>query len=149
MRMKAHINSLALTLLVLSGAAFAEEPLNIKELCGDYPIVTDSENKIFRGEFKRQGVTLQTALVATPMKIGADKNRIVFYLWGKQPQWNIKEAGCVPAVAKWKTKTVLLASSTWRKNFARYTFTEDAMEAKVKYNSSRGATLGKVRRSEQ
>ena len=138
-----------LTALALSGVAYAQKPLDIKKLCGNHDIVTNPKNKVFHGEFKRRGETLQTALVATPMKIGKSKTRIVFYLWGVQPKWEIDEAGCVPAVATWKTQTELRVSTTWRRKAVKYTFTEDATEGKVVYYGNRGSTTGKVYRSEQ
>ena len=147
MNMKPYLTSLlAFATLTLPGVALAE-PLNIQELCGDYPIIHAPENRIYRGEFKRQGNTMQTALVATPVKVS--KTMIVFYLWGEQPKWKIDEAGCVPAVARWKSSRPCCgASTTWRKNVLKYTFTEDATQAKVKYNGPRGSTSGEIHLSE-
>ena len=68
----------ALVALTASGWSHAS-PLNILELCGDFELLKHPENQIYRGEFKSKGVTLETALVVTPVE--SSNVNVVFYLW--------------------------------------------------------------------
>ena len=99
---------------------------------------------MYRGELKSKGVTLETALVVTPVESG--NTTVVFYLWGEQPKWNISEAGCVPGLGGWK-KDTLLVTTRRGKNIVKYKFSGD--EASVTFKGSGGRTTkGKVALSE-
>ena len=129
---------IALTALAVSGWSSAST-LDIHELCGGFDLLNDSENRVYRGEFKSKGVTLETALVVTP--VTSNGRTVVFYLWGEQPKLNISEAGCTPAAASQKgdTMTFYMGGTKIR---ATYKFSGD--EASVKYKRGGSTTKGKV-----
>lgn len=129
----------ALIALTASGWSNAS-PLNISDLCGGFEILNDPENRVYRGEFKSKGVTLETALVVTP--VTSSNVTVVFYLWGEQPKWKIPEAGCVPGLGGWK-KDTLLVTTRRGKNNVKYKFSGD--EAAVTFKGRGGSTTkGKV-----
>ena len=129
----------ALVALTASGWSHAS-PLNILELCGDFELLKHPENQIYRGEFKSKGVTLETALVVTPVE--SSNVTVVFYLWGEQPKLKISEAGCIPGLGGWKGDT-LLVTTRRGKNKVKYKFSGD--EATVKFKGRGGSTTkGKV-----
>ena len=130
---------IAFIALAVSGWSNAST-LDIPELCGGFDILNDPENRVYRGEFKSKGVTLETALVVTP--VTSSNSTVVFYLWGKQPKWKIPEAGCVPGLGGWK-KDTLLVTTRRGKNMVKYKFSGD--EAAVTYRGrGGGSTKGKV-----
>ena len=137
------VGAVALVALTTAGWGHAS-PLNIAELCGGFEILNNPENRVYRGEFKSRGVTLETALVVTPVE--SSNVTVVFYLWGEQPKWNISEAGCVPGLGGWK-KDTLLVTTRRGKNKVKYKFSGD--EAAVTFKGRGGRTTkGKVELSE-
>ena len=136
--------AVALVALTASGWSHAS-PLNILELCGGFEILNDPENRVYRGQSKSRGATLDTALVITPVTHGGAT--VVFYLWGEQPKWKIDEAGCVPAVGYWK-KNTLTVYMRRAKVQVSYKFSDDEASAKYKYKWSGGTTNGEVALSE-
>ena len=121
--------------LAVSGWSNASA-LDISELCGGFDILNDPENRVYRGEFKSKGVTLETALVVTPVTSG--NVTVVFYLWGEQPKWKISEAGCVPGLGGWK-KDTLLVTTRRAKNNVKYKFSGD--EATATFKGRGGSTV--------
>ena len=133
----------ALIALTASGWSNAS-PLNISELCGGFEILNNPENRVYRGEFKSKGVTLETALVVTP--VTSYDVTVVFYVWGAQPKWKISEADCHPSVATWKGDKLSLHTHRG-KNRIIYKFSGD--EAAVTFKGRGGSTTkGKVILSE-
>ena len=133
----------ALVALTASGWSNAS-PLDISQLCGGFEILNDPENRVYRGEFKSKGVTLETALVITP--VTSSNVTVVFYVWGEQPKWKIAQAGCVPGLGGWK-KDTLLVTTRRGKNNVKYKFSGD--EAAVTFKGRGGSTTkGKVTLSE-
>lgn len=128
--------------LAVSGWSNAST-LDIPELCGGFDILNDPENRVYRGEFKSRGSTLETALVVTP--VTSSGATVVFYVWGEQPKWNIDEAGCVPAVASQKGETMIFYMGG-TKTRVTYKFSGD--EASVKYKRGGRTTKGRVVLSE-
>ena len=57
---------IGLIALTLSGWSNAS-PLDISELCGGIELLKHPENRVYRGQFKDGGVTLEHALVVTPI----------------------------------------------------------------------------------
>ena len=139
-----HLVSCGIAFIALAVSGWSNaSTLDIPELCGGFDILNDPENRVYRGEFKSKGVTLETALVVTPVASGGDT--VVFYVWGEQPKWKISEAGCTPAAASQKgdTMTFYMGGTKIR---ATYKFSGD--EATVKYKRGGRTTKGKVTLSE-
>ena len=99
--------------LVTCGVAFialtasgwgSASTLDIASLCGDFELLTDPKNRVYRGQFEDGGTVLDHALVVTPITRGGES--VVFYVWGAQPQWNISEAGCRPGTGAEKGDTL-------------------------------------------
>ena len=127
----------ALIALAATGISHANT-LNLQELCGGFEILNDPDNRVYRGQSKYRGVTLDTALIMTPISnAGAT---VVFYAWGIQPKWNIDEPGCAPATSYWKkdAMTVYMARGKIR---ITYKFSDD--ETSAKYTYRRGDRLSK------
>ena len=133
---------IAFIALAVSGWSNAST-LDIPVLCGGFDILNDPENRVYRGEFKSKGVTLETALVVTP--VTSSGSTVVFYVWGEQPKWKITEAGCTPAAASQKGDTMRFYMGG-TKIWVTYKFSGD--EASVKYKRSGSTTKGKVTLSE-
>ena len=135
---------IAFIALTASGWSNAS-PLNIPELCGGFEILNDPENRVYRGQSKSRGDTLDTALVITP--VTRSGGTVVFYVWGEQPKWNIDEAGCAPAVAYWKgdTMTVYMRGAKIR---VSYKFSDGGVSAKYKFKRGGRTSNGEVTLSE-
>ena len=135
-----HLVSCGIAFIALAVSGWSNaSTLDIPELCGEFDILNDPENRVYRGELKWKRDTLETALVVTPVtRSGAT---VVFYVWGEQPKWKIKEAGCVPAAAYQKGDTMTL-HMRGTKVRATYKFSGD--EASVKYKQGGRTTKGKV-----
>ena len=129
-----------LAVLTASGWSYAD-PLDIHELCGDFEILKDPENRIYRGQYKGGGVTNEHVLVITPITGMGTENRqtLTFYVWGKQPRWDISEAGCIPATGMVKGDILTIY---WKSDRVTYKFSGD--KASVKYKWSGGTTKGKL-----
>ena len=131
---------IALIALAVSGWSSAST-LDIPELCGDLEILKDPENRVYRGQFKGGGVVLEHALVVAP--ITHNRETVVFYVWGKQPVWNISKAGCRLGTGAVNADTLTIY---WKGLRVTYKFSGD--DASVKYKFSGGTTKGKVTLSE-
>ena len=87
--------SCAVALIALTASGWSNaSPLNISELCGGFEILNDPENRVYRGEFKSRGVTLETALVVTPVTTG--NVTVVFYLWGNSRNGKSRKRAVFP-----------------------------------------------------
>ena len=126
----------ALIALAVSGWSSASA-LDVPELCGGFDILKHSENRVYRGEFKSKDITLETALVVTPVTSNGDT--VVFYVWGVQPQWDISEAGCRPGTGASDGDTLTIF---WENVRLSYTFSGD--NASVRYTWSGWTRDGSV-----
>ena len=131
---------IALIALAASGWSSASS-LDIPELCGDLELLKDPENRVYRGQFKSGGVVLEHALVVTP--ITHNRDTVVLYVWGKQPQWKISKAGCSLGTGAGKGDTLAIY---WKGLQVTYKFSGD--KATVKYKRGGSTTNGKVTLSE-
>ena len=133
---------IAFIALAVSGWSNAST-LNIPELCGGFDILNVPENRVYRGEIKSRGATLETALVVTPVTSGGAT--VVFYVWGEQPKSKIDEPGCVPAAASRKGDTMKFYMEDTK---VRVTYKFSGDEASVKYKRGGATTKGKAALSE-
>ena len=129
---------IALSLLTVSGPSHANT-LDLPELCGGFEILNDPDTRVYRGQSKHRGVTLDTALVITP--ISNSGATVVFYAWDVQPKWDIDEPGCVPATAYWK-KDAMTVYMNRGKIRVTYKFSDDD-ETSAKYTFKRGQVSSK------
>ena len=134
---------IAFIALTVSGWSSASTP-DVSKLCGDFELFENPETRVYRGQFEdKKGVTLDHVLVVT-QTTDAGK-ALVFYIYGKQPKWNIKKSGCSPRIGKIDDDTLTLR---WRNIKVTYVFDDDGT-ASVKYVSKRRdgttrTTRGKV-----
>ena len=129
-------SGVALIALAVSGWSSASA-LDVPELCGGFDILNDPENRVYRGAFKSKDITLETALVVTPVTSNGDT--VVFYVWGVQPQWDISEAGCRPGTGATEGDTLTIF---WENVRLSYTFSGD--KASVHYTWSGWTRDGSV-----
>ena len=101
--------------------------LDLSELCGDFGFLK-SEPSVYRGEFARDGATLDHALVLAKETNG---NRVLaFYVFGEQPKWRINRGGCRPVFGTMDGNTLVLKLQRWIT--VTYEFDGNA-EASVEY----------------
>ena len=142
--MKLLLFRLALVFLGLTGWN-AVHALDVTTICGDFELFKDPQTRMYRGQFKKKGVTLDHVLVVT--EVTDTGKAMVFYVYGKQPKWRIKKAGCSPriGIVEGDTLTLFLRGN---KRTVTYKFADDGT-ASVKYVSKRSGgststTHGKV-----
>ena len=114
--------------------------LDVAALCGENELLSDSGNRVYRGQFEDGGVALEHALVVTPMTLGGET--VVLYVWGEQPQWNVPEAGCRFGTGAEKGDALTVY---WENIRVAYQFSGD--EASVQYTWSGWTRNGTLTRS--
>ena len=134
-----HCGILLVT-LTASGWSHAS-PLDIIALCGDFEILRDPGNRIYRGQYKIGDTVRKHALVVTPItRMGSEtRQTLTFYVWGAQPAWDAPEAGCIPATGSEKGDTL---SIYWKNDRVIYKFSGDKVSVKYKWRD--GMAKGKL-----
>ena len=136
-----RFSRLALVLVALTGWNVVHA-LDVTTLCGDFAFFKDPQTRTYRGQFEKKKVTLDHVLVVTEVTDAG--KAMVFYVYGEQPKWRIKKAGCWPRIGIMDGDTLTLPRRN--KVTVTYKFADDGT-ASVKYVSKRGGgstTHGKV-----
>ena len=134
-----RLASVGIVLVALSGMS-SVLALDLPKLCGDFWIMKSPETRVYRGQFKAQGVALETALIVTEVTDAGEA--LVFYVWGRQPRWGIDAPGCTVETGTFDGDTLTVRLQ--RRLTVTYVFDEDG-KASVEYVRKRSGGTRRTR----